>query len=476
MKPRRCIVWFRQDLRLHDNEALDSALDLADEVIPVYVFDNRTFLEKTSFGFPKTSAHRAQFILESVHDLRQALKKRGCDLVVRTGKPEEIIFELATKWQISWVFANMERMEEEVQVQAALEKNLWKTGIELRLLRGKMLYYTQDLPFPVAHTPEVFTQFRKEVERSISIRLPLPSPIRFNKWTTRVETGDIPTLEAFNLTPLPPSPHTAFPFKGGETAGLARLQYYLWESNAVKDYKQTRNGLLGADYSTKFSPYLAQGCLSPKMIYSEIKKYEAARGGNEGTYWVFFELLWRDYFRLMGKKHGNDLFKKGGLARQENPNWTEDRPLFDYWAAGNTGIPLIDANMRELNATGFMSNRGRQLVASFLIKDLQINWQMGAEYFESLLLDYDSCSNYGNWNYAAGIGNDTREDRYFNILKQAKLYDAKGEYVRTWLPALHHISGFQAHQPNCLSPEEQQHFNIRLGIDYPMPIVDTTKY
>ncbi len=476
MKPRRCIVWFRQDLRLHDNESLDSALDYADEVIPVYVFDIRLFSGKTSFGFPKTSVHRARFVLESIQDLRQSLKARGCDLVVRIGKPEEVIAELAAKWQISWVFANMERMEEEIKVQTALEKKLWSIGVELRLLRGKMLYYTQDLPFPVAHTPEVFTQFRKEVERSVPIRLPLPSPIRFNKWTTRVDVGEMPVLEDFGHLTVPINSDSAFPFKGGETAALARLHYYLWQTNTVKNYKEIRNGLLGTDYSTKFSPYLAQGCLSPKMIYSEIKKYEATHGSNEGTYWVFFELLWRDFFRLMGKKHGNDLFKKGGLSRHENLGLTDNQVVFERWASGNTGVPMIDANMRELNSTGFMSNRGRQLVASFLIKDLKVNWLMGAEYFESLLIDYDSCSNYGNWNYLAGIGNDPREDRHLNILKQAKMYDANGEYVRTWLPALRNIPGFQAHQPDSLSNEEQHLFGVCLGTDYPLPIVDTTKW
>lgn len=476
MKQRRAIVWFRQDLRLHDNEALDNALAQAEEVIPVYVFDDAIFKGKTAFGFAKTGAHRAQFVIDSVADLRANLKKRGCDLVVRVGKVEDVLFELAQKWQVSWVFANMERMQEEVAVQSALEKRLWTAGIELWLQRGKMLYYTQDLPFPVAHTPEIFTQFRKEVERSVPVRLPLPAPSRFPKWTTRVETGDIPTVETFGHQALAPDLRTAFPFQGGETAALARLESYLWGSDAVKTYKETRNGLLGEGFSTKFSPFLAQGCISAKMIYSELKRYEQARGENESTYWVFFELLWRDYFRLMGKKHGNAIFQKAGLARAVNPKLKDNWKLFDKWAAGETGIPFIDANMRELNATGFMSNRGRQLVASFLTKDLFVNWQMGAEYFESLLIDYDVCSNYGNWNYVAGVGNDPREDRYFNILKQAKNYDPDGQYVRTWLPELATLTGFQAHQPFLLSREIQKKMGVTLGVDYPNPLVNTSKW
>jgi deoxyribodipyrimidine photo-lyase len=433
MKKNRAIVWFRQDLRLRDNEALDAALECADEVVPVFVFDPRVFEGKTSFGFQKTGAHRAQFIIDAVHDLRAQFRKLHIDLIIRIGNPEEVLAEMAQTLQCSWIFANMERMDEELKVQSILEKRLWQNGIELRLSRGKMLYCTQDLPFPIAHTPEIFTNFRKEVEKVVKVRLPLPYPARFEKWTRRIEAGDIPTISAFGHNEIVIDKRTAFPCKGGETEGLARLQHYFWGSDAVKTYKETRNGLLGADFSTKFSPFLAQGCLSAKTIYAELKRYEAERGANESTYWVFFELLWRDYFRLIGKKHGNKIFQIGGLMGKTNTKWIEDKAIFEKWATGNTGEPFVDANMRELNATGFMSNRGRQNVASYLVKDLNINWLMGAEYFESLLIDYDVCSNYGNWNYAAGVGNDPREDRYFNIPKQAKMYDPEGEYVRTWL-------------------------------------------
>jgi deoxyribodipyrimidine photo-lyase len=446
MRKNRAIVWFRQDLRLHDNEALDAAMDCAEEVVPVYIFDTRTFEGKTSFGFPKTGAHRAQFIVEAVADLREQFRKMHIDIVIRIGITEDILAEMATDLQVSWIFGNMERMQEEVLVQTELEKRLWRSGIELRLMRGKMLYYTQDLPFPIAHTPEVFTAFRKEVEKIVQVRLPLPRPVRFEKWTRRIEVGDLPTIADFGHSPVVADGRTAFSCKGGETEALARLKHYFWGTDAIKAYKETRNGLLGADFSTKFSPFLAQGCLSAKTIYAELRRYEAERGANESTYWLFFELLWRDYFRLIGKKHGNALFQIGGLADKPNSKWTENRKVFEKWATGNTGNPFIDANMRELNATGFMSNRGRQNVACYLVKDLHINWLMGAEYFESLLLDYDVCSNYGNWNYIAGVGNDPREDRYFNTLKQARTYDPNGDYVRTWLPERAHLKGADIHE------------------------------
>lgn len=477
MHKRRAIVWFRQDLRLHDNEALTAAMKVVDEVVPVYVFDERTFLGKTSYGFPKTGKYRAQFVIESIQDLRQSLQKLGSELIVRIGKPEDVVFDIAKEVKSSWVFCNRERTQEEERVQDALEKRLWSLGQEILYQRGKMLYHTADLPFPVQHTPDVFTNFRKEVERYVQVRAPLSSPTKpFNPLTIKIESGIIPTIEDFGHEPIEQDERAALPFKGGETEGLKRLHYYLWESNLIKNYKETRNELIGGDYSSKFSAWLAQGCLSPKQIYYAIKNYEAERGSNESTYWLFFELLWRDFFRFMAKKHGNKIFFKGGTRGEIDTKLRDDWRLFNQWSEGNTGVPFIDANMRELNATGFMSNRGRQNVASFLVKDLRVNWQMGAEYFESALIDYDVTSNWGNWNYVAGVGSDPREDRYFNILSQARRYDPNGEYVKLWLPELADVPAEKVHQPDLLSFAEQEALHVKIGADYPMAIINTRKW
>ncbi|MBI1225442.1 MAG: DASH family cryptochrome [Bacteroidetes bacterium] len=428
------IVWFRQDLRLHDNEALTEAIQHCDKIIPVYVFDERVFLGKTrQFGFEKTGKFRAKFILESVEDLRQSLRKLGSDLVVRIGKPEAIIFELAQQYKTSWVFCNRERTQEELEVQDALEENLWTIGQEMHYSRGKLLYYTSDLPFPITQTPEVFTQFRKEVERAVQIREPFPTPTTLPVFDFDLDIGTMPSLEELGHEPFEQDARAAIQFKGGETAGLQRLKDYFWGTEAAKTYFDTRNEMLGSDYSTKFSAWLAQGCLSPKQVYHELKVFEQEKGETKGTYWIFFELLWRDFFRLMAKKHGNKLFLKGGLRDLPNRRLVDDFQLFETWKEGRTDVPFVDANMLELKQTGFMSNRGRQNVASYLVNDLKVNWQLGAEYFESILIDYDTASNWGNWNYIAGVGNDPREDRYFNIENQARQYDPQGEYVRHWM-------------------------------------------
>ena len=465
---KRAVVWFRSDQRLHDNEALTDAINAADEIIPLYVFDERVFNGKTKFGFPKTNKFRKAFIHESISDLKKNLQKLGADLVVRQGRPEEIIAELCRKYKASWVYCNRERTDEEVHVQDQLEANLWTIGVEMRYDRGKMLYHTADLPFPITQSPDVFTNYRKEVEKLIPVRDPLDAPTEINL-VQDLDFGSLPNFKIKNHDIESPN----FKLKGGESEGLKELNYYLHQSKLVSNYKQTRNQMLGRDYSSKFSPYLSQGNLSPKKIYFELKKFESQNGANDSTYHLFFELLWRDFFRLIAKKHGSKIFKKGGITDREIENEEEGLTLFNIWKEGRTGFPLIDANMKELNSTGFMSNRGRQLVASFLIYEMKMNWLLGAEYFESLLIDYDPCSNYGNWQYIAGVGTDPKNGRRFNLVFQGQKHDPNAEYIKHWLPTLKDIPAPMLINPNKYSAEDFSEFGITLGKDYPSPMLNT---
>jgi deoxyribodipyrimidine photo-lyase len=199
-------------------------------------------------------------------------------------------------------------------------------------------------------------------------------------------------------------------------------------------------------------------------------RYEREWVKNDSTYWMKFELRWRDFFAFMVAKHGADVFKLGGIRKRRLP-WSRERSVFETWRQGQTGYPLIDANMRELAATGFMSNRGRQNVASFLTKNLGIDWRMGAEWFESMLIDYDPCSNYGNWNYVAGIGNDAREFRWFNTIKQSQTYDPEGRYLKQWVPELGAVPEEFIHTPWRMPTDLQQQVGCRIGQDYPEPMV-----
>lgn len=471
----RILMWFRTDLRLHDHAPLQAALELKAEVVPAYCFDPRQF-GHTSFGFPKTGAFRGKFLHESVQDLRVSLQELGSDLLILQGQPEVVLPQLAQDLRCDAVYYHQEATPEEIQVETALTQALDTLGLSAREFWGHTLHTPEDIPFAIADLPELFTQFRKRVEAASTIYPPLPAPHSLPPLPKAAldlaEEG--PTLQGLGLeTPIPDS-RAQWICKGGETAGKHRLQTYIWERDRLRVYKQTRNGMLNPDDSSKLSPWLALGCLSPRYIHAEVQRYEAARVQNDSTYWLIFELLWRDYFRWICKKHGTRIFRVSGLRGLKLP-WSQNREVFEQWQWGQTGYPLVDASMRELSSTGFMSNRGRQNVASFLTKNLGINWRMGAEWFESQLVDYDPCSNWGNWNYTAGVGNDARGFRFFNITKQAKDYDPQGEYVKHWLPELANVPSPKVHTPWQLLPVEQARFGLELGKAYPLPMVDLWK-
>ncbi len=479
--PKRIVFWFRNDLRLHDNEGFAQAVEMADEVLPVFVFEPRWFVENSELGFPKTGVFRTNFLIEAVSDLRQSLQQKGANLIIRTGDPAKILAQLAEEVGAEAIYASKEVTQEETDTESDLSKRLKPINVDLELFWQSTLYHVRDLPFEISRLPDVFTQFRNRVEKYAEVRSLTPTPERV-PFVADVEAGTMPTLATFGFPPeLSPDIRAAVPFKGGEIVALDRLERYIWGKELIRTYKETRNGMLGEDYSSKFSAWLALGCLSPRQIYWEVKRYEAERIKNESTYWLVFELIWRDFFRFVALRYGSRIFKPSGIRNDLNKKWRRDPDLFIRWAEGETGIPFIDANMREMNETGFMSNRGRQNVASFLVKDLGIDWTWGAAYFESLLVDYDPCSNWGNWNYVAGVGNDPRADgngqsRYFNIYSQATRYDEAGAYVKHWLPELANVPADRIHMVSDLSPAEQNKYDVALGEDYPMPIINPEKW
>ena len=475
MSSQNILVWFRNDLRSHDCETLyrasQEARQTGAKVFPVYCFDPAHF-EETAFGFEKTGTFRAKFLIESVATLRESLRSLNSNLIVRLGNPDQVLPELAQQLGVSSIYYHAEVTTEEKNIEKKLRAVLKLQKINFKSFWGSTLLHRDDLPYEeIANLPELFTHFRKQVEVNLNVRKPFPTPDHLPALPDHIDIGEIPDLAKLGISESEPCDRAVLQFKGGEVEAFKRLQHYFWDSDRLQVYKQTRNGMLYADDSSKFSPWLSLGCLSPRYVYEQVQAYEGDRGANDSTYWLIFELLWRDYFRFVAAKHGDKLFYRTGLRGLDLP-WKQDWKRFEIWKTGNTGYPLVDANMRELAATGFMSNRGRQNVASFLTKNLGIDWRMGAEWFESLLIDYDPCSNWGNWNYTAGIGNDGRDFRFFNINKQANDYDPQGEYVKHWLPELGEIPAGKVHQPWQLLPVEQNRFNVRLGVDYPHPVVD----
>ncbi|WP_396218644.1 DASH family cryptochrome [Flavobacterium sp.] len=427
---KNALVWFKTDLRIEDNETLLKAIAQSEKVIPVYCFDESHF-ETTTYGFKKTGSFRAQFLLESLEDLDAKLRTLGSGLRVVMGKPEIEIPKLVHEYKAQKVFAKREVAFEEKQIEKKVQSELFKLRCELETFSTSTLYHAEDLPFSIKDIPDVFTNFRKKTEKDYEIRPPFEVPTKMN--SPEIPPLELPTLEALGLTKIIIDSRAVLQFKGGETEAKHRLQHYFYDTKCLSTYKETRNGMVGADYSSKFSPWLALGCISPRYIYAEIKKYEKQFGANDSTYWLVFELLWRDFFRFMFKKYQTKFFLFEGIKTEKVNSKSLNEKLLTQWINGETPSDFINANMLELQQTGFMSNRGRQNVASYFCNELNMDWRIGTAYFEEQLIDYDVCSNWGNWAYLAGVGNDPRGHRYFNIEKQAADYDKNKSFRKLWL-------------------------------------------
>lgn len=426
------LIWFTNNLRVRDNRSIELACEKHDHVIAIYVFDKHIF-ENTLFGFKKIECYRANFLLETVRDLKENLDQKNITLLTYFDFPEMVIPKICETHHIKEIFTQKEWTTEEVNTFNKVASKL-TDQCTITDSYDQFLYHPEDINIDLESIPPVFTNFRKKLEKFVSIRTENTSTDKED--SNRIENNTtLPDLNLLGYSEIKTDPISAFPFHGGESEALKRIDYYFFESKKLSVYKQTRNGLIGTDYSSKLSPWLANGSISAKTIYWKIKEYESEYGENQSTYWLIFELIWRDYFKYISLKHGNAFFKVDGIL-QKSYEWKSEDGLIQKWIHGKTNAPFVNANMIELKSTGFMSNRGRQNVASYFAKELLLDWRIGAAYFESMLIDYDVHSNYGNWLYISGVGNDPR-DRKFNIVRQAERYDPDNQYQNKWLQKQH---------------------------------------
>lgn len=422
------LVWYRNDLRTKDHEALNTASKKHDRVIGIYCFDPRHY-QKDRFGFIKTGKFRAKFLIETIAELQKNLGSLNIPLLIYQKKPEEIIPDLIKEYGIEAVYFQKEWTEKEKNVENAVIKASEK--VDFKSFYQQFLFHPEDIPFDsFQDIPKVYTAFRKACEKNSKVRDLIETPKTCDQSNISKNTK-IPGLQELGLEDFKGDKRTAFPFTGGEDQAMKRIKTYFWETQNLAEYKETRNGLVGTEYSSKLSAWLANGSISPKQIYHEVKRFEQEVKSNQSTYWLIFELIWRDFFKYVSLKHGNKIFKIGGIL-EKDLDWSVNKNALNQWIEGNTKYDFVNANMKEIAATGFMSNRGRQNVNSFWAKELKQDWRIGAAYFESLLIDYDVHSNWGNWMYNSGVGNDPR-DRKFNIEAQADRYDPDQEYQNLWL-------------------------------------------
>jgi deoxyribodipyrimidine photo-lyase len=399
--------------------------------------------ESLIWGFERISEHRLQFLRDALRDLRQQLEQLGSDLLGLQApqgssiSAVELVINAAHHHGIKTIYCEVIQAPEEMQELSAL----MQAGLTVHAEFESTMIAVRDLPFAPDAMPDQFTQFRNKIEKAKHLFTePVSAPNHIPPLPANFQQSDLipgaqTPIRAESLIQPTGQPHSSFPhyreaYRGGTQVAEAHLRQYL-ERALPHSYKATRNQLHGLDYSSKLSPWLALGCISARRVMQKLKQFESEQGANEGSYWLWFELLWRDYFRVLHLKYGKQLYCASGLNQSERP--IHNARGFQHWCSGTTGESIVDAGMRELNATGYLSNRLRQVVASYLIYDLHSDWRAGAAWFESQLLDYDVYSNQGNWLYIAGRGTDPRGGRRFNPQKQAQDHDANGSYRALWL-------------------------------------------
>jgi len=418
MTSKKILVWFRNDLRLHDNEMLVEAIAKSDCILPVYFFDPRHF-EKTKYGTSKSGQVRMQFLLESVADLRNSFQKFGGNLLVIHGKPEDHLPLLVEQHEIAEVYHHREVAKEETLISTAVEDLLWKLKINLKHFIGHTLYNKEDLPFPIKDIPDVFSQFKKKTERDAIVKACILTPQEIS-FVTLEDWGTLPLLADLSLDFQELDKVLEQYAVGGEQEGLIHLKTLL--SSGAPIYTKPSKSADKVGFSSRLSAWLALGCLSPRKVYWLVKEAEAKFGSNPNFNQLILGLLWRDYFRFMFKKHGASYIKESELSTEMLNAELENTELIK-WKNGSTGHLQIDKLMNQLNSSGFLPNASRLMVATFLIYILKINWTIGAAYFEERLIDHAYASNWGNWAIIAEGGNDVRSKNSFDLEKQIKLLD-----------------------------------------------------
>ncbi len=421
------LYWFRQDLRLHDNPALQAACAGARQMTLVFCHDPR-LRQTTPWGFERGSPHQQQFLHDTLAELAQRIEAAGNRLLQFEGLPGEILPVLARDMKVTAIHAECLPAPYELQDETAVRH---LAGVPLHTHWQTTVFHPDDAPFAIDRLPRMYTYFKNALHEAGT---PVRPPVASLASLPPPAPGAVPDLPPPTPWQAPPADaRSSFPYhqascRGGETAALTHLEQYVARQLPLS-YEKTRNQLHGLDYSSKLSPWLATGALSVRTVERALRGLATEHGPSTGIDSLWSEVLWRDFFRYLHLKHGRKLYHASGIGHRPEPPHNPE--AFERWCQGDTGQPLVDAGMRELRATGFLSNRLRQVVASYLINDLQCDWRAGAAWFEHCLVDFDVCSNQGNWLAAAGRGPDAR-GRRFNPEKQARDHDRSGDYRRLW--------------------------------------------
>jgi len=426
---KHSLYWVTKDLRLNDNLALNLA-SKSDKLLCVYVVDKKWF-EDNKYQSKPLGDKRWHFLQSCLSDFNESLLTLGQQLYIVYGDTLSTLVSLCEKYQITDVITTCLPSTTENKITSRLIEHFPK--ISVNKVEQFTLFTQELLPFELQQLPNSYSKFRKLMAEI--------APPRISQ-TVKNLPGmfkNMPSPTLFRPQWLPDTPYknvkNGHTFYGGERAGQKQLNHY-FSSDLPLNYKHVRNNLDGWESSSKLSPWLGYGCISPRQVLDAIIAFEAERGKNSSTECLYLEILWREYFQWLHFKMGVKTYQFKGLSQQA-PLTTFYPERFNKWCLGNTPYPLVNAFMIELKETGYLSNRGRQITASCLVNELSIDWRYGAAWFEEQLIDYDAAVNWGNWQYIAGVGADPRGGRHFNIEKQTTLYDPDGTYQIKWTLACH---------------------------------------
>ncbi|MES2502237.1 MAG: deoxyribodipyrimidine photo-lyase [Pseudomonadota bacterium] len=453
----KSLVWFRRDLRDFDHAALYHALKSSQQVFCVFVFDTE-ILNLLS----NKADRRIEFIWESVKELKAALQKNGGDLIVKHGIAREIIPQLAAALQVNAVFTNRDyepsAVKRDDDVAAALAKN----DIEFHHFKDQVIF-EKDEVLSLSNKPySVFSPYRNAALKKLNDFYLKPYPVdAYIQHLAKVPASELISLEAmgFARTNL-----SEMRLPTGMSGGATLFEDF---ESRMLHYKEARNfpAVKGVSY---LSVHLRFGTVSIRHLARTAKNM-----ANAGADSWLNELIWRDFYFQILYHNPQVAFGKAFKPDFENLAFPNDERLFKAWCEGKTGYPLVDAAMRQINTTGFMHNRLRMVAASFLVKDLLIDWRWGERYFTEHLIDFDFSANNGGWQWAASTGCDAQPwFRIFNPITQSEKFDATGKFIRKYVTELSQCSDKEIHAPWLIPPIRQQSIGLIIGKDYPAPIVD----
>jgi len=454
---RHTLVWFRRDLRDFDHAALYHALKSSQLVYCIFIFDTE-ILDKLG----NKEDRRVEFIWESVRELKNALQKRGGDLIVKYGNARELIPQTAIALNIQAVYTNHDYEPHAVERDRIVEEQLLKHNIEFHHFKDQVIF-EKDEVLSLSNNPySVFTPYKNAHLKKLNDFYLKPYPVDcYFQHLAKVSPSPLLSLESMGFTRTNLS---AIKLPTGMTGGAQLLADF---EDRMDAYKDARNypSVKGVSY---LSVHLRFGTVSVRHLARQ-----AVNRASAGAQTWLNELIWRDfYFQILHHNPHIALGKSFKAAFNDLP-FPNNQTLFNAWCTGQTGYPLIDAAMQQINQTGFMHNRLRMVVASFLVKDLLIDWRWGERYFAEHLIDFDLSANNGGWQWAASTGCDAQPwFRIFNPVTQSERFDPSGKFIRKYLPQLTHCSDKEIHAPWQIMSHRQQSIGVVIGQHYPAPIVE----